>query len=526
MANPIAPYKGPFDFSEAAHLLRRTLFGPSIEQIQECVSKGLDATLETLFTDRPMPGPPLNYYDDEDIYVKIGETWIDKPYAKSKNRTPRKRSLKAWTIEQLLDPVISIREKMVLFWHNHFVVSGINDPRFLYQYSMLLRRHALGNFKVLTSEMTIDPSMLRYLNGNQNVKGKPNENYARELLELFTIGKGPIQGPGDYTHYTEDDILEIARVLTGWKDKGHDSQTIGKIYVIFRSHKHDAGTKRLSHRFGHAEIHNGDDQEYLQLMDIIFQQPEVGRFIVRKLYRWFVYYEISDEIEKTVIDPLGKQLFDNGFNIAPVLRRLLASQHFFAREFRGAMVKNPLDYVISPLRQNAVSMPYGRKNKYNANLRVFWRAGNLGLEYYGAPSVAGWQAYYQSPGFYQLWVNASTLPLQMKYASELNQRGFNLGNSHRAKINVLRLVKSLRSAQNPDRLITGLGDLLFPQGVTKTQVQQLKEVLIPGLPDYEWTVEYNRYTTNPWDENLKRSIEQKLYRLMETMMSMPEYFLA
>ncbi|MBK9745017.1 MAG: DUF1800 family protein [Saprospiraceae bacterium] len=112
----------------------------------------------------------------------------------------------------------NIREKMTMFWHNHFVTADINDPRYNYIYISLLRKNALGNFKQLTKDITIDPAMLNYLNGRDNTGQAPNENYARELMELFTLWQSPLAGPGDYTTYTEDDIKEMARVLTGWID--------------------------------------------------------------------------------------------------------------------------------------------------------------------------------------------------------------------------------------------------------------------------------------------------------------------
>ena len=156
------------------------------------------------------------------------------------------------------------QEKLTLFWHNHYVTQGINDPQMVYNYITLLRENGLGNFRELTKQMTIEPAMLIYLNGNQNSAVAPNENYARELLELFTIGKGPAVGPGDYTNYTEDDVVEMARVLTGWIVRGgFTTDTVNNpLKSEFRPARHDDGTKQLSHRFDDIEIDDMGENEY------------------------------------------------------------------------------------------------------------------------------------------------------------------------------------------------------------------------------------------------------------------------
>lgn len=233
------------------------------EQVKQAVTDGLDAVVEQLLADLPMPEPPVNYFFNDDPNVPIGTTWVDKPFSRAVNFIPyRFNSLYAWTMGLLLEEGISVREKMTLFWHNHFVTENINDPKYTYNYISLLRENALGNFQELTKEVTINPSMLRYLNGNQNTRRAPNENYARELLELFTIGKGELAGPGDYTTFTETDVIEIAKVLTGWVDVGYLSadpnQQPGAFYLINR---HDLEQKQLSHRFGNTTILNAGNRE-------------------------------------------------------------------------------------------------------------------------------------------------------------------------------------------------------------------------------------------------------------------------
>jgi hypothetical protein len=188
----LEPYVGPWGYEQAAHLLRRAMFGPAYEQIKTAAELGLATTLQQLFEERPLPEPPLNHNNQNDPAVPIGATWVDAPYSTAVNLRPyRMQSLRAWTMQQLFQEGVSIREQLTLFWHNHFGVANVNDAKFRYIHANLLRSNAWGNFRELIKAVTIDPTMLRFLNGNQNTRNSPNENYARELLELFTIGKGP-----------------------------------------------------------------------------------------------------------------------------------------------------------------------------------------------------------------------------------------------------------------------------------------------------------------------------------------------
>lgn len=332
-------YDGNFDYAAAAHLIRRTTFGAHHQQIKEAVGKGLDAVIEELFADVSLPEEPINYYFEDDPEVPVGSSWVNKPYYDRGDDTQdfqaqlgsRRRSLFAWQMKTLLERQIHIREKMTLFWHNHFVIQSsiVQDANYVYNYSNNLRTNALGNFKDLVGIMTIDPAMLRYLNGNQNNLNAPNENYARELLELFTIGKGDLAGPNDYTTFTEDDVVAAAKVLTGWRDVGYRTSENVDAGARFVPPLHDRSSKQFSHRFQNQTIDNQNENEYLALIDMIFNQDEVSRFICRKFYRWFVYYDINEEVEANIIEPLAQMLRENNYEVAPVLKVLLSSAHFY-----------------------------------------------------------------------------------------------------------------------------------------------------------------------------------------------------
>ncbi len=523
-------YQGPWNFTLASHLLRRTVYGPNEEMIRKSVSLGMNQTIDSLLEVLSMPDPPINPNKQDDIYVPIGKSWVGLPQP-SGTAGYRRRSFYAWTMLQALKRDMNVREKMFMFWHNHFATADINDPRYLYSHSLVLRKNALGNFRSFVKEITVDPTMLRYLNGNQNTRQNPNENYARELLELFTIGKGPAVGEGDYTHYTEDDILAIAKVLTGWKEGRANKVDTGYLPVpIYRDNLHDRSTKKLSHRFQNLVINNLGKDEYQHLIDILFMQDEVSRFITRKLFRWFVNYEITEEIEKSVIEPLAQILRESDYEIRPLLRALFSHRIFYDETYIGGMIKSPIDVAVGNLNAFDLEIPEGHPNRmYNIGIMVYNECGAMQQRPFSPPDVAGWKAYYQEPGYYQAWINSTTLRARKNYCNlTVNGKFFNGDRTvtrNLLKVDVLEFAKSIEGGTDPNKLIEGFVNRLLPQSLAPEQILALKETLIPGLPDYEWTVEYSDYLANKGNQSHRLSIEVKLRHLLEAMNAMPESYL-
>ena len=508
------------------------MFGPTYAQIKWATEQGMEATLDKLFEDLPLPSPPLNTHYQGDPHVAIGEIWVNAPYSGfslNEGLAYRGRSLLSWVIGQLWQEGISIREKLTLFWHNHFPIAAILDSKYRYQYANLLRSHAWGSFRELTKAITLDPAMLRFLDGTYSTAAAPNENYARELLELFTIGKGPAAGPGDYTHYTESDIKAIARALTGWRDYGFGNLSVdGSIGAEFFSSRHDTGTKTLSHRFDHIVIPNMGDQEYAHVIDIIFQKIEVARFICRKLYQWFVYYDIKEETEALVIEPMAEILYNNDFQIRPALRALLSSEHFYAPENAGAMIKNPLDFLMSILKPLEIKTSPGLAQVYDSWYRFHGFSRLMQMEYFTIPEVAGWKAYYLAPLYYRNWISATTLPHRMDATIALTTVGHSpfQGNGDMMRADVLYLATTLDNPLDPNALIEELAIILLPKPLKASQKAALKAILLPGLPDFEWTVEYGQYLENPNNSALASAVEAKLRALLKAMLSLPEFQLS
>ncbi len=528
----IEPFAGDFNEKKAAHLLRRTLFGPTRNQITQAASLGVNATLDLLLAPQDLPPPPVNWYYQEDNRVPIGQTWVNVDFVDNGEIINYQRaSLYSWSLGHYWKESFSLREKMSMFWFNHFVTQFevVQEPRIMYRYMELMLTHALGNFKDLTKVVTLSPAMLVYLNGNGNNKEAPNENYARELFELFTIGKGPLVGQGNYTHFTEQDVQAAARVLTGWY------VDLNPVVPVFAPQIHDTGNKQFSEAFDGQVITNNGNQEYGDLIEMIFGKKETARFICRKLYRWFVYYAIDATIEESIIEPLASTLVAHDFDIVPVLRQLFSSAHFYSAEAEGALIKNPLDFSLSVVNSLEMDLlPTGTPAQdfaatiYNNYLwfELYRELENQQQAIMNPPSVAGWPAYYQEPVFHQIWINSVTLPLRNNFFKILLRPQGIMLDDFRFRLEPLKVVATLSEPYEPTVLINELAALLLPQGITDAQKAYLKEALIPGLPDFEWTVEYLDHVNDPENQQKRMAVDNKLRTLFDALLSLAEFHLS
>ncbi len=520
----LAPYSGEWTFSHASHLLKRSSMYLKKSDIDQSVSNGLNATLDSIFTINEPETLPLNPDNEVDPFVAIGESWVDAGYLQLPGlNNYRNKSLASWIGEQMVSHGISIQEKMALFWHNHFVIKDVNDGRFVYKNYKLLRDYALGDFKQLTKEMTIDMSMLRFLNGNQNTKQQPNENYARELLELFTVGKGDLIGDGDYSTFTELDVSEIAKVLTGWKDLGHLNQVGIQPGVEFTENKHDTTDKQLSYHFNNAVITNAGDQEYANLIDVIFESDDVALHLARKLYRWFVYYKITAEVEISVILPLAQIIRDNDYVVEQAIRTLLGSEHFFESCNWGVMIRNPFDYLLHTMSLFEFdTTTTDLATKYALNGVFTFSPALMQMNIYNAPSVAGWKPFYQEPAYYRIWLNSSTLPVRKTIIDLLWVNGLEVGDKT-VRIDPFEIVKWASNPVDLNSIIDDVSAVIFTYELTDGQHDFLKDVVLQGLAESDWSEAYANYQADPDNAALKAIIEVKLVTLFVNMCYLPEY---
>lgn len=536
-------YSDNWNFESAAHLLRRTCFGPKLSEINQAINLGLNESIDKLLNEEEFtPDPPLNDRDDDENAPPIGETWVNILENKN-NDFKQKKSYEAWRISLILNQPhqsptnvpFSIREKMVLFWQNHFATEAtvVGDSRYTYWMNYRLRKHFMGNFKNLVKEINVDAAMLVYLGGIYNVKEAPNENYARELFELFTIGKGPVDGEDSYTYYTEEDIIQAAKVLTGWYVEDVFS---GSERQRFEKENHDKTTKVFSEKFNNKSIQNNFEDEHKDLVDMIFENERTSEYICEKIYRWFVYYVIDEDVTSKIIKPLAKVLRDNNYEIKPVLSKLFRSQHFFEIHTRGAMIKSPSDFNLGVLRQ----IPFSDTSSFDfRNLYRFWRnrgydISNQGQDLLDSPNVAGWAAYYQDPLYNELWINAVTLPMRTRDINTyFRDSGINATSGEPGAPEDVRIyaepIKFLDEIEKPDDIdfmVELFCKWLFPvySEISDEQKEEFKNIVVGNNPNM-WYDEYHAYINNPTDE-AKTAINKKLKTLLKEMCLMPENHLS
>lgn len=514
----LQPISGNLDFDKARHLLNRCLFGAKKTEIDSLVGKSISVAVSTLLQQINVPDPPVTY-DANDLDAPVGQTWINAAYNSTFN-TYRLRSLRSWWISLMMQQGISLTEKMALFWHNHFVTETevVSYATFLYQYNQLLRKYALGNIKQLAYEMTVNPAMLIYLNGESNKASAPNENYGRELFELFTIGKGPLIADGNYTNYTETDIKEAAKVLTGWKVNRTNYTS------YFDTTRHDKTVKVFSDAFNKFSISNNEADEYKSLVDMIFSKKETARYLTRKIYRWLMYYQIDQNVEQQIIETLATTLFNNNYELKPMLEQLLSSEHFFSTDYFGAQIKNPVDFTVAVFRKCEIPLSAVVQTNYEMWNEVFYSCRNMEMAIGDPPDVAGWPQYYKEPAYYQLWINSATIPVRASYTDTYAGSGLTKG-SFRYAIDPFALTARVSNPADVTTLINGFTQILLPVSISSEQFQQLRDAFIPGFTDGTWASEWNKYVSNPGDTAQKTTISNKLKALLKAIFRMPEFYL-
>lgn len=520
----LTPYSGSWTSAEAAHLLRRTMFGATLSQIQQAVTDGMNTTVAQLMT-LPTMSPPLAYHPDEAV-TPFGSTWVNDVYPASNpsaTDNARKFSLGAWMMQRLNQPTVSIQEKMALFWVNHFGVEATSEAKASYLLNEKYRTQCLGNFKQLVKDVTIDVQMLLFLNGATNNLYAPNENYSRELLELFTVGKGPQTGPGDYTNYNESDIAAGAKILTGWIVQDLMSTTVSAPSSSFYPILHDTTTKTLSAHFGSATINDAQALEYSNYLDIIFAQPDMAKHICRKIYRWFVNYDLTTTVESTVISDMAATLTSNNFDIQPVMEELLKSEHFYDVSVRGAIIRNPLEVIFSMFNATGTVPNIDLDTNYQMYINLYSLAQVMGMEYFHPPSVGGWTAYYQAPSFSKLWANSSLLKLRFDIGSLFTVTpGLSVNGSY-LKLDCLNYLDNLSNPSNAQQVIDDTVLVFTPKGMSATDKLILKSILTNGQPDFEWTLQYNDYQSDPGNTTYSSPVRQRIEFVLYRLFNMPQF---
>jgi uncharacterized protein (DUF1800 family) len=392
-----------------AHLLRRLGLGASFEEMEFYGKLGVDGTIDRLIEYDKVPEgfdvSPIRFTQKNQDGVEI----------------LRIQAVVAWWTLRMLSTHRPLQEKLTLFWHDHFAVSAskVNQPLMMLDYLNTLRNGASGKFRSLLLAVSRDPAMIRWLDNETNIKGKPNENFAREIMELFTLGIG---------NYSEADIQEAARAFTGWAFaptvNRREAQRLGKkpqelimegikegksAFVFqFRPRQHDEGVKKV---LGNEGPFGGED-----ICDILAVHPKTAETITTKLWQWFCYMEP----EKKVVDKLAKVFLENGTAIKPVLYAIVKSDEFWSEKCVRRQIKNPVDFTLTVFRQLGLG-PISLQTLQNApNERAALAASRgadqmmerQGMKLLFPPDVDGWQ-------WGPAWVSSATMVERIKVADGL-----------------------------------------------------------------------------------------------------------
>ena len=518
-------YNGPWTSAEAAHLLRRTTFGARFSQIEFAVNGGMHACVAQLLNLTPISEPVA--YDAGEQIVALGQTWVNAVYptdvtANQQTEAARRKSLGAWLMQNINQEQLNLTQKMQFFWQNHFGVTSAGDARAMYQFLNLLHQHALGNVKDLVKAVATDPCMLLFLNGSTNTVYAPNENFSRELLELFSIGKGPQLATGDYTNYTEQDVAAGAKIFTGFIVQGVRSATQSQVTSQFMPQLHDNTSKILSYHFGNQVMVANGAQEHLAYIDLIFAQPETAKFICRKLYRYFVNYDITTWVEANIIVDMAQILVSNNYEIAPVLEALFKSEHFYDTSVRGAVIKSPFEAIFSMLNCTGSVVNFDLQTTSQMYLAMYTLADQMGQEYAAPPSVAGWTAYYQAPAFSKLWINSTYLKKRFDVALLMTTNGLTLNNQN-FSLNFLGLLNGLSTPNSAPLVIDDLCLVFCPKSIDPADKLYLKSLLTGGLPDFEWTLQYNEYLADPSNPTFYNPVILRVKAVLNTLFRMPQF---
>jgi uncharacterized protein (DUF1800 family) len=370
---PVAASAAALGIDDARHLLSRAGFGGTPAEIEayskltreQAADRLLAGTARTAVTSPPAwtAGTPVT------LGSRLRGLSPEERKLARREMNQEAFELQSWWLGEMLATPSPLTERMTLFWHNHFVSSQqkVRSPHLMYGQNALFRRHALGNFGELLHEASRDPAMVIYLDSASNRKGSPNENFAREVMELFTLGEG---------HYSERDIKEAARAFTGW---GVDRDTGA---FAFRPAAHDDGEKTVLGRTGNFR---GE-----AVLDILLAQPQTAEYLVGKLWREF----ISPKPDEREVKRIAATFRDSRYDIRSAVRELLVSDAFYAEANRGTLIKSPVDLVVGTLRQFQFS---------TGDMLPFVLATNqLGQALFAPPNVKGW------PGN-EAWINSTTL---------------------------------------------------------------------------------------------------------------------
>ena len=540
MAYSLAPFSQVLGLRKAKHLLRRATFNYSKDTLNSIASMTASEAVAFL-SENPadLLAEPFDYQND-------GYWTSSTELPGSFSQQGQKRAyITGWWWYNAINQT-SLKHKLSYFLFTSFTVSngnGAGAATYFYDYIRLLDFYAMGSIKTFAKKITLDNAMLNYLDNTDNNATNPNENYAREFLELFTILKGPQISEGDYTNYTELDVQETAKVFTGFK-KQNDRSIIDpdtNLPIGYNNlNKHDTSDKVFSNAFNNQVITgqstaSGMTQELDDFVEMIFAQEETAKSYCRKLYRYFVKSEWDSSVETEIIAPLAQDLILNNFELLPTVTKLLSSEHFYDEdtedntdELFGAIVKSPMQLLNEMITFFDISIPNpetSAEDFYNSFFRKFLYNSYLagaGMSFFSPPSVAGYPAHYQEPDFDRHWFSSTTIVSRYKLIESLiaGRNKISPNAFIMTQIDTVSFVEN--NIENPSSisdLVSELASFLYPEEIEPTRRDYFIQIALDGYEEYYWSLAWSNYTTNG-DDIIVRN---RLNALITVMVNASEF---
>ncbi len=488
----LAPYTTPLDASRAAHLYRRLGFSASVQTVNQAVGSSAGALVDNLINEAlAMATSPAPVWAD----------WNNSNYPADDDAANqvRRAQHEEWKITYSAALINNnLRDRLSFFWSNHFVteLDIYNCSSFLYHYTSCLQRNAIGNFKTFVSEIGLTNAMLYYLDGAYNNGDNPNENYSRELYELFTLGEG--------NGYTEQDIIETSRALSGYVERGE----IGCTPVAFDPTAFDAGSKTILGQTG--------NWGYDDVIDILFAQRanEIATFICTKLYEFFVHPDSADEAgnAQLIISGMAGTFVANNFEIAPVLSQLFKSQHFFDDEAIGVIIKSPFDLYLNLIKET------GFAYDNSTLLNVVDATGLLGQDLFDPVDVAGWQRD-------RSWINTNFI-IGRWLTVEVFLQAFYQSNAEQFRTLAMDAVGPANSnTSNPEIVVSALINKFLPKGLlTQQDFDNAMSVFkIEDVPENYYGADYFPGGLGLWMLTISPEVPQQVFLLLMHLSRQPEF---
>ncbi|MBO0323796.1 DUF1800 domain-containing protein [Muricauda sp. CAU 1633] len=492
-SSTLAPYTVPLDELRAAHLYRRLGFSASVQTINAAVGQTAGNLVDNLINQAlAAPVVPAPAWAD----------WNDSNYPADDDlaREMRRAQLEEFTTaygNALMDN--SVRDRLSFFWSNHFVteLDVYNCNQFLYYYMNCLQRNALGNFKTFVHEIGLTSAMLYYLDGVRNRGDNPNENYARELYELFTLGEG--------NGYTENDIIETAKAISGYTERGEEGCT----QVTFNPEDFNTGSKTILGQTG--------NWDYDDVIDILFNERanEIAGFICMKLYEYYVHPDSSGEEggnAQDIIAGMAQTFIANNFEIAPVLRQLLKSQHFFDETAIGVIIKSPFDLYFHLVKETGFAYNDG------TIINLIDSAGLIGQELFDPYDVAGWQRDRQ-------WINSNFI-IGRWLTSEVFLERFFQDNPEQFRTLAMDAVGAADSnTSNPEIVVRALVNKFTPKGLlTDADFEKAMDAFkIDDVPENYYSPDYITGGLSLWMLAVSMEAPTQVYVLLRHLSREPEF---